>query len=212
MGNFLKMGHFLENGLFFENCFFLKVFGFFENRSFLWKLLFFWKWVVFLKIGCFFENVSFFWKCVFFLKMCHFFENCVFLKMGRFLKVRHFDHFGLFGTIWDHFGPFWTILNNFDQFWPSLTFYFFKFLIHNFFRSFWHQRIYDTTLGSWDIAFCDVVVAGVVVVVGIGDSRSWIRGIKKNDERQIAKQIHSLTKSSISHIKYWPRQTYELWQ
>ena len=28
-------------------------------------------------------------------------------------------------------------------------------------------------------AFCDVVVAGVVVVVGIGDSRSWIRGIKK---------------------------------
>ena len=47
-----------------------------------------------------------------------------------------------FLTILDHFRPF-------RPFWPFLTI-FDHFRI--FFRSFWHQRIYDTTLGSRDIA------------------------------------------------------------
>ena len=83
-----------------------------------------------------------------------------------------FDHFGPFwpiftiltifhncwpfGIILDHFSPFWTILDHLDHFdhfrrLPFLTFSE-KFLIQNFFLSFWNQRIYDTTLGSRDIA------------------------------------------------------------
>ena len=62
-----------------------------------------------------------------------------------------------------------------------LAMFLLKFSIQIFFRSFWHQRIYATTLGSRDIAtlrFCDAVVVGVVeevgVVVGLGDSKSWM--------------------------------------
>ena len=54
----------------------------------------------------------------------------------------------------DHFRPFWPILTISDYFWPFWPFFtlslaiFFSF----FLGPFWHQRIYDTTLSSRDIA------------------------------------------------------------
>ena len=46
------------------------------------------------------------------------------------------------------------LVGQLTNFWPFSTFFFFEFwifLFRIFFRSFWHQRIYATTLGSRDI-------------------------------------------------------------
>ena len=85
----------------------------------------------------------------------------------------HFDHFSPFGTIFGHFGPFWPFLTVFDNFSP---FFFWKFLFRICFRSFWHQRIYDTTLGSRDIAMWRFLwLTDGRMDRGIGYSRSWMR-------------------------------------
>ena len=106
---------------------------------------------------------------------------------GDFDNFDHFHHFGPFWIIWDHFGPFWTILDHFDHvdqflpFLPFLTiFYLFLFFFLQFSYSEFVSGRFDTSgfmiprlvpeISPLD-AFCE---AEVLVVVGIGDSRSWI--------------------------------------
>ena len=153
----------------------LKDFGFaifdhFYHFGKIWTIVdHFWPFQPFLPFWLILAHFGPFWPILTNLTIFHNFDH--FWPFWTILTT--FDYFWPFWTILDHVSPFspffiiWTNLGQFDHFWQLFTivdiflfFFSFYFLIQ-IFRSFWHQRIYDTTLGSWDIG-------------GVPYSSSWI--------------------------------------
>ena len=95
--------------------------------------------------------------------------------------------------------------------------HFFLFRISS--RSFWHQRIYDTTLGSRDISPCDSFCDGRAGAggVGIGYSRSWME-IVHNSQQLINRVAVHILKGGVTpsphhtakNCKKLPVQNFEL--
>ena len=103
----------------------------------------------------------------------------IFGDFDQFWQFQPFLPFLPFFTILDHFGPFWTIWNHLEPFWTIFTIFtiFRPFLTHFDTSGSMLPRLVPEISPLY--AFCDVVGVGVVVevvVVGIGDSRSWILG------------------------------------